>query len=78
MTGQPLLVSEYTVDRVYGGPEEGGWWFDDWEPTGTVAALVFDTDDARAVAELLSARAAAAKDGPDRFGHRHPGHRLCR
>lgn len=23
-----LFVSKYTVHRVYGGPEEGGWWFD--------------------------------------------------
>src|ERR1043166_7338265 len=20
------------VERAYGGPEEGGWWFDDFEP----------------------------------------------
>lgn len=67
MTGRPLLVSEYTVDRLYGGPEEGGWWYDDWEPTGNVAALVFDQSAAHAVAGLLSDRAAAAKTKPDRF-----------
>jgi hypothetical protein len=22
------FVNVYLVDRVYGGPEEGGWWFD--------------------------------------------------
>jgi hypothetical protein len=22
------IVSYYMVDRAYGGPEEGGWWFD--------------------------------------------------
>lgn len=22
-----VIVSEYEVDRCYGGPEEGGWWF---------------------------------------------------
>jgi 7,8-dihydro-6-hydroxymethylpterin-pyrophosphokinase len=23
-----IYVSEYSVTREYGGPEEGGWWFD--------------------------------------------------
>jgi hypothetical protein len=23
-----VYVSEYSVTREYGGPEEGGWWFD--------------------------------------------------
>ena len=26
---QPVYVSTYTVSREYGGPEEGGWWYDD-------------------------------------------------
>jgi hypothetical protein len=26
-----MYVSIYTVDRCYGGPEEGGWWYDWWE-----------------------------------------------
>ncbi len=26
-----LLVGVYHVDRCYGGPEEGGWWFDAWQ-----------------------------------------------
>lgn len=25
------FVSEYSVDRRYGGPEEGGWWYDWWD-----------------------------------------------
>jgi hypothetical protein len=25
-------VSVYLIDRAYGGPEEGGWWFDYGEP----------------------------------------------
>ena len=29
----PWCVAVFLVDRAYGGPEEGGWWFD----TGTVA-----------------------------------------
>lgn len=23
-----LYLNEYETDRAYGGPEEGGWWFD--------------------------------------------------
>jgi hypothetical protein len=26
-----VLVGVYHVDRCYGGPEEGGWWFDAWQ-----------------------------------------------
>lgn len=26
----------YQLDRRYGGPEEGGWWYDTWEFTGIV------------------------------------------
>ena len=25
-------VNVYLHDRAYGGPEEGGWWYDYWEP----------------------------------------------
>lgn len=25
---RPFIVSVYMVDRGYGGPEEGGWWYD--------------------------------------------------
>ena len=24
----PLFVNVYEIVRVYGGPEEGGWWYD--------------------------------------------------
>lgn len=27
----------YAVTRHYGGPEEGGWWYDAGEPIGSVA-----------------------------------------
>ena len=25
--GEQYYVNEYLLDRAYGGPEEGGWWF---------------------------------------------------
>jgi len=30
------IVALYEIDRAYGGPEEGGWWFD----TGTLVRLL--------------------------------------
>lgn len=28
---RPVWVNVYRVDRCYGGPEEGGWWYDVYE-----------------------------------------------
>jgi hypothetical protein len=40
----PFFVNVYEVERAYGGPEEGGWWFDTGHliqstPCGTDYAL---------------------------------------
>lgn len=41
------ILAFYEVDRAYGGPEEGGWWYD----TGTfVRALAIHFDDGAAIA----------------------------
>lgn len=44
-------VNVYSIDRAYGGPEEGGWWYD----TGQViiSALCPDPDQAKLVADAL-------------------------
>lgn len=34
-------LNVYEVTRYYGGPEEGGWWFDAGEP---VASIPFETE----------------------------------
>lgn len=31
-----LFVNVYEAGRVYGGPEEGGWWFDTGTPLASV------------------------------------------
>lgn len=31
------FVNVYLRDRNYGGPEEGGWWYDSWEPVRSIA-----------------------------------------
>lgn len=40
------ILAFYEIDREYGGPEEGGWWFD----SGTfVRAVAIHLDDATAL-----------------------------
>lgn len=38
------VVAIYELDRAYGGPEEGGWWYD----TGTIERVcrIFNSEDA--------------------------------
>jgi hypothetical protein len=43
------FVNAYAVERCYGGPEEGGWWFDAGQP---IESRVCGTD-----AEVEAARA---------------------
>jgi len=43
-------VNVYETDRVYGGPEEGGWWFTTGEPVDTVPVLGITHDEALAYA----------------------------
>lgn len=31
-----VFVNAYLVDRLYGGPEEGGWWYDSGAPLASV------------------------------------------
>lgn len=33
-----LFVNVYLHDRAYGGPEEGGWWYDIYEPVAEECA----------------------------------------
>lgn len=55
-----FIVSVYFCERVYGGPEEGGWWYNTGEPVtleGIPSVSRFDNeDDAQAARELLQAR----------------------
>jgi hypothetical protein len=45
------FVGVYEVSRSYGGPEEGGWWFDCGELVLTVVAA--STDEAETIKEHL-------------------------
>lgn len=47
-----FVVAFYELDRAYGGPEEGGWWFD----TGSLSH-VFAVASNRQKAERIAERA---------------------
>ena len=32
----PIFVNAYEVDQLFGGPEEGGWWYDAGTPLASV------------------------------------------
>jgi hypothetical protein len=34
-----LYVNAYEVSRPYGGPEEGGWWYDSYSPLASIPVL---------------------------------------
>jgi len=49
-------VNTYATTRNYGGPEEGGWFYEGGQPVGTVA---FSTErEARAHAQTIATRPA--------------------
>jgi hypothetical protein len=37
-----LFVSVYSVEQCFGGPEEGGWWFDWWTLVRSVRAMSYE------------------------------------
>lgn len=37
-----IYINMYLSDRQYGGPEEGGWWYDTLEPV--LAIKIFDDE----------------------------------
>ena len=61
----PFHLNEYLTDRAYGGPEEGGWWYD----TGAFVACrgTYPTVD-----EATAARDAMAPAIAERRQGRHP------
>jgi len=57
-------VNAYAVDRLYGGAEEGGWWYDSGRPLGSI--MVRDEDDAVDAAKAL----LRERFGPEFDGNR--------
>lgn len=48
------VIAVYEVDRCYGGPEEGGWWYDTGE-LKKILGVKRDEDEAYATARRLNA-----------------------
>jgi len=51
-TSNPVYVSLYEVSRAYGGPEEGGWWYDVWDLENS--KKFFDREEAERFAQALN------------------------
>ena len=59
-----FYISEYEVTREYGGPEEGGWWYD-WRDYVRVICHSFSEDSAYALCRGMNRaeRERAERDG---------------
>ena len=60
--GGPFHLNEYRTNRAYGGPEEGGWWYD----TGSFVACLGThptLDAATAALDALAPAIAARRQG---------------
>lgn len=66
-------VAVYRCDRDYGGPEEGGWWYDCGYRVGDVETF-FNKDHALARRDDINARLDAEQEGNPRA---HLGSVLC-
>ena len=58
---QRVWVTAYAVTREYGGPEEGGWWYDHLEPIQTVMCRRGESD--AVIASLVKAHPADLPGG---------------
>ena len=58
------VVAAYDVDRVFGGPEEGGWWYDAGELV-RVLRTFRNEDRAYDYARRLNARLQSRSWGPN-------------
>jgi hypothetical protein len=61
-----FYVSQYVVDRCYGGPEEGGWYYD-WEDFQSVVAEFTDEAEAYSYARACNGFIREQFGEPDRF-----------
>jgi len=59
-----IYISEYSVSREYGGPEEGGWWYDN--PMHVRLLAIADNQEyASKIARALNSAENITK--PDRY-----------
>jgi len=58
-----LFVNVYITDRAYGGPEEGGWYYDTWEIIPEESVIGTSEEDAERLLEEKRAWADAENKG---------------
>lgn len=59
-------VNAYSITRSYGGPEEGGWWYDEGEPLGSIPVKTVEQEDA--ARKLLQETVGWEPDRRNRIG----------
>jgi len=59
--GKYTHVNVYAVTRHYGGPEEGGWWYNAGEPVASIALT--EDDDADQVAAAVERKYIDLSEG---------------
>lgn len=69
------FVNAYHVTREYGGPEEGGWWYDSREVLASVQIPERGEKEAERIVAHLS-ELYAHKDDPQPISNVHSGGKL--
>jgi len=57
----PFYTNVYLIDKAYGGPEEGGWWYICGEPVES--RLAETRDEADQMLDILSVRCKDLNEG---------------
>lgn len=70
MSATRYIVALYRIDRAYGGPEEGGWWYDTGDLARPLRICVSE-----AAAAALAVRVNRLLAGLQ--CHRHPVHSVA-
>lgn len=70
------VVAVYEVERAYGGPEEGGWWFDRGTRAGEFTPIV--CDDSGCERAAIAYFEAAIEKRQMNTGSHDPSAPLCR
>ena len=65
------LISRYEIHRTYGGPEEGGWWWDRMVFAEVIATC--GTERKAELASQLMNEAERAREEADAGGHKPAG-----